>query len=64
MGTRTFLESEVQNKTLRADLYKKMYAIDPNAFTDQENCDQAITKLRYMQFREEQSSSNTMVIPF
>lgn len=57
MGTRTFLESEVSKTTARPDLYQKMIAVDPNAPTQQEHEQRAVTKLRYMQFREQQSST-------
>lgn len=57
MGTRTFLESEVKKSTARPDLYQKMVAIDPSAPTKEEHEIKAVTKLRYMQFREEQSST-------
>ncbi|KOC59426.1 Inositol-trisphosphate 3-kinase A [Habropoda laboriosa] len=57
MGTRTFLESEVSKTTARSDLYQKMIAVDPNAPTKQEHEQRAVTKLRYMQFREQQSST-------
>ncbi|XP_073824126.1 inositol-trisphosphate 3-kinase-like protein [Musca autumnalis] len=57
MGCRTFLESEVTNKTLRPDLYQKMIKVDANAPTPEEHQQQAITKLRYMLFREAMSSS-------
>ncbi|XP_034951408.1 inositol-trisphosphate 3-kinase homolog [Chelonus insularis] len=57
LGTRTFLESEVSKTTARTDLYEKMIAIDPNAPTDWEHEHKAVTKLRYMQFREQQSST-------
>ncbi|KAJ8927417.1 hypothetical protein NQ314_020086 [Rhamnusium bicolor] len=57
MGTRTFLESEVQKKTAREDLYQKMVVIDPHAPTEEERRKKAVTKLRYMQFREQQSST-------
>lgn len=57
MGTRTFLESEVKKSTARSDLYQKMIAIDPTAPTAEEHKTKAVTKLRYMQFRENQSSS-------
>ncbi|XP_072393091.1 inositol-trisphosphate 3-kinase homolog isoform X3 [Diabrotica undecimpunctata] len=57
MGTRTFLESEVQKVIARADLYQKMIAIDPHAPTPEEHQAKAVTKLRYMQFRELQSST-------
>lgn len=60
MGTRTFLESEVKNMAAREDLYKKMVKVDPLAPTSEEHSQQAVTKLRYMQFREEQSSSSRL----
>lgn len=59
MGRRTFLESEVSNCTQRNDLYKKMIAVDPNAPSPQEHEQQAVTKLRYMLFREQMSSSQS-----
>ncbi|KNC25298.1 hypothetical protein FF38_02530 [Lucilia cuprina] len=59
MGCRTFLESEVGNKTLRPDLYQKMIKVDPNAPTAEEHQQKAITKLRYMLFREAMSSSQS-----
>lgn len=57
MGTRTFLESEVSKITARTDLYEKMIAVDPDAPTQLEHEQRAVTKLRYMQFREQQSST-------
>ncbi|KAI1708749.1 inositol polyphosphate kinase domain-containing protein [Ditylenchus destructor] len=44
----------------RPDLYKKMLAVDPNAPTEQERREEAVTKLRYMKFREEQSSTSIL----
>jgi len=57
MGTRTFLESEVTNLTARHDLYEKMVKVEPSAPTKEENELKAVTKLRYMMFREQQSST-------
>lgn len=57
MGTRTFLESEVQNSSSRSDLYLKMVSLDPTAPTPEEHSSKSVTKLRYMQFREQQSST-------
>lgn len=57
MGTRTFLESEVKNTSARQDLYLKMISVDPDAPNIEERKLQAVTKLRYMQFREQQSST-------
>lgn len=54
---RTFMESEVKNPVLRKDLYEKMIKLCPDAPTKEEREQQAITKLRYMQFREEESST-------
>lgn len=59
MGRRTFLESEVTNTKLRNDLYKKMIAVAPNEPTEEEHAQGAITKLRYMLFREQMSSSSS-----
>eukprot|EP01098_Paradermamoeba_levis_P008697 TRINITY_DN3598_c0_g2_i1.p1 TRINITY_DN3598_c0_g2~~TRINITY_DN3598_c0_g2_i1.p1 ORF type:complete len:320 (+),score=95.56 TRINITY_DN3598_c0_g2_i1:71-1030(+) len=57
MGSRTFLESEVKNQTLRPDLLQKMIEVDPKAPTEEEVKAGGIKKLRYMQFREQQSST-------
>lgn len=57
MGTRTFLESEVTNTMARSDLYQKMVNVDPLSPTKDERELQAVTKLRYMMFREQQSST-------
>lgn len=59
MGTRTFLESEVSKTIARSDLYEKMISVNPNAPTEAEHDARAVTKLRYMQFREQQSSTNS-----
>ncbi|XP_075149749.1 inositol-trisphosphate 3-kinase-like protein isoform X2 [Haematobia irritans] len=59
MGCRTFLETEVSNKTLRPDLYQKMIKVDAQAPTPEEHEQKAITKLRYMLFREAMSSSQS-----
>lgn len=56
MGKRTFLESEVKNGERRLDLVKKMQKLDAAALT-QEEATAGITKLRYMQFREQRSST-------
>ncbi|TKR92487.1 hypothetical protein L596_007131 [Steinernema carpocapsae] len=60
IGTRTFLESEVKNSLKRPDLYQKMVAIDPLQPTEAEREEEAITKLRYMQFREQESSTASL----
>lgn len=58
MGCRTFSESEVKTRIMRPDLYKKMIAIDPTAPTEEEHKLKAVTKFRYMMFREQLSSSH------
>lgn len=57
MGTRTFLETEVTNPSVREDLYEKMVKIDKDEPSAEEHRAKAITKLHYMEFREKQSSS-------
>jgi 1D-myo-inositol-triphosphate 3-kinase len=60
LGTRTWLESEVKNNKPRADLFEKMYKIDPTAFNEGELEAKSVTKLRYMQFREKLSSTSCL----
>ncbi|XP_039214449.1 inositol-trisphosphate 3-kinase A-like [Crotalus tigris] len=64
MGTRTYLEDEVgkshPRSSPRRDLYQKMVKIDPWAPTPEEHSQGAITKPRYMQWRENTSSSTSL----
>ncbi|KAH9413687.1 inositol-trisphosphate 3-kinase-like protein isoform X2 [Dermatophagoides pteronyssinus] len=60
MGTRTFLESEVNNSKARSDLYEKMLRLDPSQLTAEEHETKSVTKLRYMMFRENLSSSSNL----
>ncbi|XP_074648301.1 inositol-trisphosphate 3-kinase homolog isoform X2 [Tubulanus polymorphus] len=60
MGLRTFLESEVKNPVRRKDLYEKLVVLDPNAPTPDEHEERAVTKLRYMEFREKDSSTSSL----
>lgn len=57
---RTFLESEVMNPVQRKDLYQKMIKLDPSEPSDEEHTSCAVTKLRYMQFRERESSTASL----
>ncbi|KAK3593426.1 hypothetical protein CHS0354_020185 [Potamilus streckersoni] len=61
MGVRSYLEEELikarQKPTLRKDMYQKMLEVDPKAPTPEEHTKGAITKPRYMRWRDEISSS-------
>ncbi|XP_058255663.1 inositol-trisphosphate 3-kinase A isoform X2 [Hemibagrus wyckioides] len=64
MGMRTYLEEELvrarEKPKLRRDLYNKMLEVDTEAPTAEEHKQQAVTKLRYMQWRETISSTSTL----
>ncbi|RWS22643.1 hypothetical protein B4U80_00304 [Leptotrombidium deliense] len=64
MGVRTYLEEELakarQNPKLRKDMYEKMVQIDANEPTDEENELKAVTKPRYMIWRETISSTASL----
>ncbi|XP_017331879.1 inositol-trisphosphate 3-kinase A isoform X2 [Ictalurus punctatus] len=64
IGVRTYLEEELvrarEKPKLRRDLYNKMLEVDSEAPTAEEHKQQAVTKLRYMQWRETISSTSTL----
>ncbi|KAI1302316.1 Inositol-trisphosphate 3-kinase B [Halotydeus destructor] len=64
MGIRTYLEDELakarEKPKLRKDMYDKMIQIDPNEPTEEENRLKAVTKPRYMIWRETISSTATL----
>ena len=60
LGVRTFQLAEVAKTAIRADLLAKLRRIDPAEPTQEELQQGGITKLRYMQYREQQSSSATL----
>ncbi|KAK1795520.1 hypothetical protein P4O66_001008 [Electrophorus voltai] len=64
MGVRTYLEEELtkarRKPTLRSDMYQKMIEVDPDAPTPVEHEQKAVTKPRYMQWRETISSTATL----
>jgi len=64
IGIRTYLEDELtkaeKNPTPRKDMYEKMVKIDPEEPTKSEREAGAISKPRYMQWREKISSTATL----
>ncbi|KAK7151018.1 hypothetical protein R3I93_012077 [Phoxinus phoxinus] len=64
MGVRTYLEEELtkarKKPSLRSDMYQKMIEVDPDAPTAHEQEQKAVTKPRYMQWRETISSTATL----
>uniref|UniRef100_H3ANH0 Kinase n=2 Tax=Latimeria chalumnae TaxID=7897 RepID=H3ANH0_LATCH len=64
MGVRTYLEEELtkarKKPSLRKDMYMKMIEVDPDAPTAAEREQRAVTKPRYMQWRETISSTATL----
>ncbi len=64
MGVRTYLEEELtkarEKPKLRKDMYEKMIAIDPIEPTEDENELKAVTKPRYMIWRETISSTASL----
>ncbi|XP_034756133.1 inositol-trisphosphate 3-kinase B isoform X1 [Etheostoma cragini] len=64
MGVRTYLEEELtkarKKPSPRPDMYQKMVEVDPEAATPKENLQKAVTKPRYMQWRETISSTATL----
>ncbi|XP_072588806.1 inositol-trisphosphate 3-kinase B [Vulpes vulpes] len=64
MGIRTYLEEELtkarKKPSLRKDMYQKMIEVDPDAPTEEEKAQRAVTKPRYMQWRETISSTATL----
>lgn len=61
---RTYLEEELtkarKKPSPRPDMYQKMIEVDPGAPTSEENDKKAVTKPRYMQWRETISSTATL----
>ncbi|XP_061668903.1 inositol-trisphosphate 3-kinase A [Syngnathoides biaculeatus] len=64
MGVRTYLEEELtkarKKPTPRPDMYQKMVEVDPEAPSAEEKEQKAVTKPRYMQWRETISSTATL----
>lgn len=64
MGVRTYLEEELvrarEHPKIRRDLYEKMVEVDHDGPTPEEHQQKAVTKPRYMQWRETLSSTHTL----
>ena len=60
MGVRTFLEGETSVTKPRHDLYLKMVKEDQEAPTESEKAAEAITKFRYLDWRDRVSSTRTL----
>ncbi|XP_053361173.1 inositol-trisphosphate 3-kinase B [Clarias gariepinus] len=64
MGIRTFQEEEIvkarTKASIRTDMYQKMVKVDPTAPTEEEHTQRGVTKLRYMQWRDNTSSTSTL----
>lgn len=61
---RTYLEEELvrarERPKPREDLYNKMVEVESEGPTGEEHRQRGVTKLRYMQWRETMSSTNTL----
>uniref|UniRef100_A0A4W5NJB0 Kinase n=1 Tax=Hucho hucho TaxID=62062 RepID=A0A4W5NJB0_9TELE len=64
MGVRTYQEEELTKShtkpTLRTDMYQKMVKVDPTAPTVEEHEQRGMTKWRYLQWRDNTSSTSTL----
>uniref|UniRef100_A0A4W5L6K0 Kinase n=1 Tax=Hucho hucho TaxID=62062 RepID=A0A4W5L6K0_9TELE len=64
MGVRTYQEEELTKAhtkpTLRTDMYQKMVKVDPTAPTVEEHKQRGVTKWRYLQWRDNTSSTATL----
>jgi 1D-myo-inositol-triphosphate 3-kinase len=59
IGIRSFLEDECSAEP-RKDLYTKILQVSPNDLSEEEHALQAITKKRYMTWREQSTCSRTL----
>lgn len=63
---RTYQEEEAikarTKASLRSDMYQKMVKIDPSAPSAEEHAQKAVTKWRYLQWRDTTSSTSVLGI--
>lgn len=57
LGCRTFCETECESIKGRADLYKRMQLMYPDALTEKERAAESITKFKWMTVRDMQTTS-------
>ncbi|XP_016381085.1 inositol-trisphosphate 3-kinase B-like [Sinocyclocheilus rhinocerous] len=64
MSVRTYQEEEISkarsNAIVRSDMYQKMVKVDPAAPTAEEHAQRGVTKLRYLQWRDDSSSTSSL----
>jgi len=60
MGERTFTEDDAEQAEPRADLLQKMLKVQSDAATPEELEQGFISKMRYLQFREQSTTSRTL----
>lgn len=60
LGVRSFAESECSKAKPRPDLFERMRKLDPDEPTEEERAAGAITKHRWMAWRDRQSSTGTL----
>ena len=60
MALRTFTEEDAHSTVPRKDLLEKMVKVDPDAASEEELSAGGILKLRYLQFREQSTSTKTL----
>jgi len=60
MGMRTFTEEDASSTAIRDDLLSKMLKVQPDAAAPEEMARGGITKMRYLEFREQSTTSKAL----